>query len=111
MTEQHPATLPNETPLAIDDEVRLVTISSVWLLRPTSYCRLPRTEHPRAARTPALRDGIWHPHIGAWVENDPNYPLPRVRILPAGRPPGSFGIHTGDIHDSQPALPQPRRTP
>ena len=77
-------------PLAIDVELRIVTESSIWLVRPDAYLRLPRAEAPRGP-TPdidgATEDGRWHAHAGAWLLDD--HDTQRLRVLPAGRPPGS----------------------
>lgn len=86
----------HEEPVDIDVELRIVTAQSVWLIRPDRYMRLPRREGPRPhPNSKALSDAQWHPHLGVWKVTDPIGT--RYRILPAGRPPGSAGIHTGDV--------------
>jgi hypothetical protein len=40
-------------------------------------------------------DGEWHHHVGVWKLTDSHGV--RYRILPAGRPEGAMGIHTGDV--------------
>lgn len=91
-------TTPNELVLEIDGELRVTTPSSIWLIRPTAYARLPRhAEQPRSAPSEALTDGDWHDHVGAWWFVDPLDGLVHIRLLPAGRPDGARGIHTGVV--------------
>lgn len=86
----------DEEPVDIDLELRIVTAQSVWLIQPDRYLRLPRREGPRQRpSSEALLDARWHHHVGAWRVTDPIGT--RYRILPAGRPPGSRGIYTGDV--------------
>lgn len=85
-------------PLVVDGTLRVVTESSVWLVTAERYCRLPRTEAPRRVQRSedgALYDGPWRDHVGVWTvtEGDERW----LRILPAGRPQGSYGIVTGTI--------------
>lgn len=80
-------------------EITVVTENSVWLVRPFTYHRTPRTEAPRPETLSIdgkLKDATWHQHDGVWlhVENDGGW---RVRILPAGRPEGSVGVLSGLI--------------
>lgn len=91
-------------PLAIDDELRIVTASSVWFIRPDTYCRMPRREAPRHVPGPELTDGVWHPHVGAWLVTDAFGSS--IRLLPPGRPYGASGIVTGVIVRSEPAVDQ-----
>lgn len=84
-----------EEPVDIEGELRIVTDQSVWLIRPDRYMRLPRGERPRQPpRSEALLDATWQQHVGVWRVTD-SFGT-RYRILPAGRPPGSGGIYTGD---------------
>lgn len=82
-------------------ELRVTTRASVWLLRDHSYCRLPRLEAPRLREAPALADGVWLPHVGAWLVADPVKGL-CVRLLPPDRPDGSHGIITGSVESITP---------
>lgn len=85
-----------EQAVDIGVELRVVTHASIWIIRCDAYLRLPRTEGPRPApRSAALIDGKWHRHVGVWKMTDSHGV--RYRILPAGRPPGAAGIHTGDV--------------
>lgn len=90
-----------ESQLDVTVELRVVTANSIWLIRETRYLRLPRTEALRpAGASAALADGRWHEHEGVWLSTDVFGT--RLRIFPAGRPPGSLGIYTGDIEPSGP---------
>jgi hypothetical protein len=85
--------------LAAGDALVALTANSVWRIERDRYRRGPRSAD-RAARHPAsvddaLDDGRWHPHTGGWWAVDAHGV--RLRLLPAGRPAGSFGILTGDI--------------
>lgn len=82
-------------PVDVEGELRVVTEASVWLIRPTTYQRLPRREGPRAVCTAALADAVWHAHEGVWHLDDVHGT--RYRILPTGRRPGSVGVVTGDV--------------
>lgn len=89
-------------PLAIDDELRVVTENSVWFLRPDTYCRMPRREEPRHIPGPELTDGVWHPHVGAWLVTDGLGSC--IRLLPPDRPYGASGIVTGAIVLTEPPV-------
>lgn len=85
-----------EQAVDIDQELRVVTHNSLWLIRPDRYMRLPRREAPRPpAVSEALTDAIWHAHDGVWEVTDDVGT--RYRILPSGRPAGAEGIYTGDV--------------
>ena len=100
---------PHEWPIEIAVGLRVTTPSSIWLIRPDRYCRLPRHgEQPRSAASDALTDGDWHEHVGAWVFIDPIDQLPHVRLLPADRPAGSRGIHTGAVEAVERQSSDPR---
>jgi hypothetical protein len=90
-----------ETSLEIDGEVRVVTANSVWLIRSTEYCRMPRTEAPRSASAPTMTDSVWHEHVGAWLVLDASGPY--IRLLPPGRPAGAHGVLTSRILETEPA--------
>ena len=90
-----------ETQLDVTVQLRVVTANSIWLIREARYLRLPRTEAPRPpAASAALADGCWHEHEGVWLSTE--VLGTRLRILPAGRPPGSHGIYTGNIEPTHP---------
>lgn len=89
-------------PLDIDDELRVLTGNSVWLIRPDAYCRMPRREEPRHVPGRELADGVWHPHVGAWLVTDALGSC--IRLLPPGRPYGASGIVTGAVLRSEPPL-------
>jgi hypothetical protein len=88
---------PNEA-LLVEAQVRVVTGSSIWLVRPDTYLRLPRNEGPRRQIDDldgAARDAEWHEHEGVWVLAHGE--VMKLRILPAGRPTGSSGLITGPV--------------
>ena len=90
----------NREPLSIVSELRIVTEASIWLVRPTTYLRLPRTEGPRAPLDDidgATRDAVWHEHEGAWLLDV--YGVLKLNVLPAGRSDGSHGLHSGPIEE------------
>ncbi len=81
-------------------ELRVVTEASIWLVRPGHYLRLPRVEGPRpptADLDGALGDAAWHSHEGVWLVT---FPVCRkLRVLPAGRDPGSVGLLSSPVHE------------
>jgi len=84
--------------LAIESELRVITEASIWLVRPSSYLRLPRTEGPRQQLDDldgATRDAEWHEHEGAWLLDGNG--VCKLNVLPAGRPAGSCGLISGPI--------------
>jgi hypothetical protein len=86
-----------EKPVEIVGELRVVTDASVWLIRPATYLRMPKTAQARGQpRSPALTDNRWHAHEGAWIVSNDAGEL-WLRIVPAGRIPGAHGIETGFI--------------
>ena len=88
----------HEEPLHIDIELRAVTGASLWLVRATRYLRLPRAECPRpriADLDGGTADAMWHEHEGVWRQCGPDGT--RLRILPAGRPPGARSVLTGVV--------------
>lgn len=90
-------------PIIIDNELKVWTKGSVWVLRPGKYLRMPRVERPRASTYSidgALDDMKWIPYDSAVVARDDEGD--RLRIMPSGRPPGSFGLITSDIVATQP---------
>lgn len=91
--------------LSIDGELRVVTENSVWLIRPDTYCRMPRREEARDAPGPELTDGAWHPHVGAWMLTTSLGAY--LRLLPPDRPEGATGIVTSTIVDPVSLLANP----
>lgn len=82
----------------VEIETRFETLNSLWVLRPGEYCRLPKTEAPRAPHaSAALADGMWVSYDRVWLVRDPEREVAVLRILPTGRPPGSYGVHTSDL--------------
>jgi hypothetical protein len=60
----------NRESLTIVSELRVLTEASIWLIRPSTYLRLPRAEVPRPPIDDidgATRDAVWHEHEGAWL--------------------------------------------
>jgi hypothetical protein len=79
--------------------VRVRTESSIWLIGPSKYHRLPQEERPRA--TPPsderrLDDAVWHGMRRCWWIT---YPDGRqaLRILPIAGPPEGLGVVSGLI--------------
>jgi hypothetical protein len=90
-------------PVEIIGELRIETEASIWLIRDDRYLRLPRSEQARATPdSAALADNTWHEHTGVWSLTDGS--VLWLRILPAGLPPGSYGIQTGRIVTAAPVL-------
>lgn len=76
--------------------LRVVTESSVWLVEPDRYLRMPKSEEPRwPAGVEALDDLVWHEHVGVWLYTDVFGA--HLGLMPAGRPEGSSGVHSGVI--------------
>jgi len=98
-TVRRMTTTDAEQQVDVDRELRVVTASSVWLVQSERYARFPRAEAPRPLQTSvddALEDAVWHEHVGLWRLTNSDG-TEQIRILPAGRPPGSYGIATGVI--------------
>lgn len=90
----------NRETLTIEVELRITTAASVWLVRPRSYLRLPRGEHPREPLDDldgATRDAEWHNHEGAWLIDDDG--VHKLNVLPAGRLPGARGLISGPVQE------------
>lgn len=105
-TTPNAAPTAGPVPLEVDGEVRVTTTASVWLVRPDSYCRMPRSEGPRAVSSPALTDGTWHAHVGAFLVSGAQGSW--LRLMPPGRDPGASGVETGLILASSiPGVPAP----
>ena len=88
----------NREVLTIEAELRVVTEASIWLVRPSTYLRLPRTEGPRAQLDDldgATRDAEWHEHEGVWLLDASG--VRKLNVLPNGRPEGSRGLFSGPI--------------
>lgn len=79
--------------------VRVRTESSIWLLTPGCYQRLPKEEQPRPAPASTyqrLEDAVWHDMRRCWwvTYGDGRRAL---RILPAAGPPDGLGVISGLI--------------
>lgn len=88
----------NRETLTIDSELRVTTEASNWFVRPSTYLRLPRTEGRREQLHDldgATRDAVWHAHNGAWLLYEQG--VPKLNVLPTGRPEGSQGLISGPI--------------
>lgn len=82
----------------VGEEVTYLTENSIWIIREDTYCRLPKVEQKRHAYSPALEDAIWHSHEGVWeVPYEFDNEIVCLRVLPAGRPLGSFGLISSPI--------------
>lgn len=81
-------------------ELRVVTEASVWLVRSSTYLRMPRDGkwRPRIEDLDgATRDAVWHDHEGAWLVLAGG--VLKLNILPANRPEGSVGLMSGPIEE------------
>ena len=88
----------HEEPVDIEYELRAITGASVWIVQPSRYLRLPRSEAPRPPIDDldgATTDALWHEHRGVWQQRD--WDGHRLRIVPIGRPADAYGIITGTI--------------
>lgn len=88
-----------EQALEVGDELRVITERSIWIIQDGRYARFPRVEAPRPTTTSiddAVDDAVWHDHVGLWRLTNSDG-TQQIRILPAGRPEGSYGIATGVI--------------
>lgn len=88
-----------ETEFAPVGLVRVGTESSIWLVSPDKYQRLPHEEQPRAAPPSDLRrldDAVWHGMRRCWWVT---YPDDRraLRILPVVGPADGLGVVSGII--------------
>lgn len=86
----------NRESLTIVSELRVLTEASIWLIRPSTYLRLPRAAVPRPPIDDidgATRDAVWHEHEGAWLLD--SYGIRKLNVLPASRPVGSRGLFSG----------------
>lgn len=87
-----------ETELVISAETRFETLNSYWILRPTTYLRLPKIEAPRAPHwSAALADGVWLDYVHVWLGHTPAWSSTILRILPAGRGPWAGGVVTSEL--------------
>lgn len=81
-------------------EFQVRTESSVWLIRPDRYMRMPISEAPREPEDSIagrLDDSHWHGHQGVFW-SDVGWG-PQLRIKPTAGPVGGGGIHTGVIQE------------
>ena len=95
-------------PVPLGSPLRVVTDSSVWIIRADAYLRLPRSETPRpetASIGGRLADGRWHGHRGAWWVADGD--RWRIRLLPVAGPPCGVGVITGPIVSCRAAFDGP----
>lgn len=92
--------------IRVEGELRVQTEASLWLIRPGEYFRMPLVEAPRLpalSMDGALDDHRWMPYESLSVSRIDGYG-DQVWILPAGRPAGSQGLHTGVVVNAEPAL-------
>lgn len=82
----------------VDTETWFETLNSHWVLRPDTYCRLPKIEGPRPPHwSPALADGVWLGYQRVWLVQNPLTAVGILRILPDDRPETFYGVHTSDL--------------
>lgn len=89
-------------------EVRVFTLNSIWLVRPDTYIRMPRVEGDRPETLSLdgkLMDNIWHEHIGAWIIDSVGTGGWVLRVLPSGRPEGSYGLLSSLVESVSEMLP------
>lgn len=89
-------------------EVRVFTLNSIWLVRPETYLRMPRVEGDRPETLSIdgkLADNVWHEHVGAWILDSVGNGGWVLRILPAGRPAGSYGTLSSLIESVTEMIP------
>lgn len=80
--------------------VRVFTRSSIWVVVPGRYLRMPRVEAPRPPIKEQiegrLEDGRWHGFRRAWWERyGPG--LQCLWLLPVVGPVDGKGVHSGEI--------------
>lgn len=79
--------------------VRVTTESSIWLLTPERYLRLPRQERPRppvVSIESRLADGTWHGLRRCWWRIHADG-VRQLRLLPEVGPADGVGVVTGVI--------------
>ena len=84
--------------LDITGELVARSENSMWIVRPDTYCRMPLIEGAQLQEPSlddALDDLVWHDHVGVFLVDDLDDV--RLRIVPAGRPAGAFGVVTGSL--------------
>lgn len=92
-------------PLRIVGEARVLTESTLWLIRSDEYIRMPKAELPRRppfAFDHSLDDLIWIPYREIRLMHSQFGT--HLRIIPASRGRGSNGVITGVIVESEPPL-------
>lgn len=78
------------------EQLSVVTERSLWLVRPDTYCRMPRNETPRPQERSIegrMDDGRWHPYRRIWWFRD--LAGLGMRIHPVTGPPDGRGIYSG----------------
>lgn len=71
--------------------VTYITENTFWVFTGKQYCRIPREGREHFPVGNDLEYGDWHEYEELWeIEEGPD--KGRLRVLPAGRPPGSFGL-------------------
>lgn len=88
------------THISVPVELRVTTESSLWVIHPDRYMRLPLSESPRRpvySIEDRLRDGKWHEMRDIWFRWEDDGV--RLRILPAVGPEDGYGIISGIIKE------------
>lgn len=86
-----------EAEVEVIDSVEFTTENTVWMFRPGQYKRVARTDREELESIDGkLANGEWFPYERLWAGVDSTGDL-RIRVLPAGRPPGSKGVVSGPI--------------
>jgi hypothetical protein len=89
-------------------EMRVVTENSIWLLRPDTFMRMPKVEVERAPFVSidgAGTDHEWRPYDQAWILDSVGAQSWLLRVLPSGRPVGSYGLLSSPILSISERLP------
>jgi hypothetical protein len=83
-------------PVPVVLETRVITESSLWVLRPGFYLRLPLIEAPRPpSPSPRLEDGRWLGHRGViWLHDDSGW---GINIFPVDGPANGGGLISGVV--------------
>jgi hypothetical protein len=105
LDDMWPTASDDEPRLEVHGELHVRTESSLWVIRPDRYIRMPLVEgarEPLPSEDDALDDLEWHPQREVRLVETPAGL--RLRIVPANRSDDARGVITGVIVTSMPAL-------
>lgn len=89
-------------------EMRVVTENSIWLVRPDTFVRMPKVEverEPFVSTDGAGTDHEWRSYDQAWIVDSVGAKGWLLRVLPSGRPAGSYGLLSSRILSVSERLP------